>query len=75
MSRFSVTGCPLGRLLSNLLSNAVRYTTRGRVEFTAAWRDGPEKTLAIGVVDTGAGIEADEQESIFEPWSGVGLAN
>ena len=58
----------LGRLLSNLLSNAVRYTTHGRVEFTAAWRDGPEKTLAIGVVDTGAGIDPDEHDSIFEPW-------
>ncbi|HZU34537.1 MAG TPA: HAMP domain-containing sensor histidine kinase [Gemmataceae bacterium] len=78
----------LGRLLSNLLSNAVRYTARGRVEFTAAWRDGPEKVLALGVVDTGAGIDPDEQDSIFEPFergragkmsdssgSGVGLAS
>ncbi len=29
----------LGRLLSNLLTNAIRYTTNGRVEFTAEWRE------------------------------------
>jgi hypothetical protein len=29
----------LGRLLSNLLSNAIRYTPHGRVEFTAQWRE------------------------------------
>jgi hypothetical protein len=78
----------LGRLLSNLLSNAVRYTAHGRVQFNAAWREGPDKTLALGVVDTGAGIEPEEQDSIFEPFergragrssdssgSGVGLAS
>jgi len=31
----------LGRLLSNLLSNAIRYTSHGRVEFTAQWRELP----------------------------------
>src|SRR5262249_58172066 len=29
----------LGRLLSNLLSNAIRYTPHGRVEFIAQWRE------------------------------------
>jgi signal transduction histidine kinase len=79
----------LGRLLSNLLSNAIRYTSLGRVQFTAAWREGSEGgTLAMGVIDTGAGIGPEEQESIFEPYergragkqsdsggSGLGLAS
>jgi len=79
----------LGRLLSNLLSNAIRYTTRGHVQFTAAWREGNAAgTLALGVIDTGAGIGPEEQESIFEPYergragkesdsggSGLGLAS
>ena len=78
----------LGRLLSNLLVNAVRYTPRGRVEFVANWRQGQEgRLLSLGVVDTGTGMTVEEQESIFEPFiqgragkdsdsggSGLGLA-
>lgn len=76
----------LGRLLSNLLSNAVRYTQHGRIEFTAQWREvaptrgeqdpfgGAESvrkrkpSLLLSVVDTGVGIAAEEQESIFQPF-------
>jgi signal transduction histidine kinase len=80
----------LGRLVSNLLSNAVRYTTAGRVEVTASWRadePGKEAALVLRVADTGVGISAEEQESIFLPFergkagkegdsggSGLGLA-
>src|SRR5262249_29376602 len=36
----------LGRLLANLLVNAVRYTSSGSVAFTASWREEPaDKTL------------------------------
>src|SRR5207245_5122294 len=56
----------LGRILSNLLVNAIRYTTLGRVEFTASWREeAAGRQLALSVVDTGAGISQEEQESIF----------
>jgi len=94
----------LGRLLSNLLSNAVRYTDSGRVEFKAGWQNDPAipvepaslplgataepaRKLVLSVVDTGAGISTEEQESIFQPFergragkegdsggSGLGLA-
>jgi signal transduction histidine kinase len=78
----------LGRLLSNLLVNAIRYTPRGRIEFTAAWReDADGRCLVVSVVDTGPGISEEEQESIFHPFergragkegdssgSGLGLA-
>jgi signal transduction histidine kinase len=85
----------LGRLLSNLLVNAIRYTTTGQVEFTASWRNDrnarngstPGRKLALSIVDTGAGISLEEQESIFQPFergragkegdsggSGLGLA-
>jgi hypothetical protein len=60
----------LGRLLANLLANAVRYTTAGRVEFSAAWQEeGDRRTLALGIVDSGTGISAEEQESIFQPFA------
>jgi len=79
----------LGRMLANLLSNAVRYTRAGRVEFKASWRsDARGRSLVLGVVDTGSGISKEEQESIFHPFergraakegesssgSGIGLA-
>jgi two-component sensor histidine kinase len=80
----------LGRLLSNLLANAVRYTSAGRVLFSATWREdeaGRREALSLAVVDTGAGLSAEEQESIFQAYergkagregdsggSGVGLA-
>ncbi len=78
----------LGRVLSNLLVNAVRYTPLGRVEFSASWREATtRRSLALSVVDTGPGISQEEQESIFQPYergkagrdsdsggSGLGLA-
>jgi signal transduction histidine kinase len=78
----------LGRLLANLLSNAVRYTPSGRVQFTASWvQETSGRSLCLEVVDTGAGISPEEQESIFQPFergkaakgdssggSGLGLA-
>jgi signal transduction histidine kinase len=80
----------MGRVLSNLLSNAVRYTLAGQVRFTTSWRldaGGEREALALSVVDTGAGISAEDQESIFQPFergkvgkevdsggSGLGLA-
>jgi len=78
----------LGRLLSNLIVNAIRYTYSGGVHVTADWRMGKNgKILFLGVVDTGTGIPSEEQESIFQPFerghatreddsggSGLGLA-
>jgi signal transduction histidine kinase len=57
----------LTRLVSNLLSNAVRYTDRGHVRLAADWRAGQpgERWLVLSVEDTGAGLAADEQDAIF----------
>ena len=53
----------LERILRNLLSNAIRYTTEGSVNITLSsnfdkWR--------LTVSDTGKGISDDDQEHIFE---------
>ncbi|MET7245136.1 HAMP domain-containing sensor histidine kinase, partial [Methylobacterium sp. EM32] len=53
----------LQRILQNLVSNAIRYTAAGGVLVAARTR-GPE--IRIDVVDSGAGIPADEQDLIFE---------
>ena len=55
----------LAQVLSNLLSNAAKYTLEpGRIWLTATV-DGPEFVI-ISVGDTGQGIPLDKQESIFE---------
>jgi len=53
----------LQRILRNLLSNAVRYTTQGGVLLAARRRSG---RVSIEVWDTGPGIRRDEFDRIFE---------
>ena len=59
----------LERILSNLASNAIHYTTRGGVVIGARRRG--ERT-AIEVWDSGVGIAAGERERIFEEFYQVG---
>jgi two-component sensor histidine kinase len=58
----------LGRLVSNLLVNAIRYTAAGHVSFRVAWRDveGGLPELVLQVEDTGAGLATEDPESIFQ---------
>jgi signal transduction histidine kinase len=59
------------RVLGNLLNNAIRYTPIGEVRLSAHWRipEGKERSLILGVSDTGVGVPAEEQESIFQPFT------
>lgn len=61
----------LERSLGNLLSNALRYTPRGGVLLTL--RPAPEGGLRLGVHDSGIGIDAPQQQRVFDPY--VQLAN
>jgi signal transduction histidine kinase len=59
----------LERVLANLVSNAVRYTTHGKILL------GCRRTatgLRVGVYDTGPGIAADQQRAVFEEFYQVG---
>jgi CheY-like chemotaxis protein/signal transduction histidine kinase/CHASE3 domain sensor protein len=53
----------LEQILKNLLSNAFKFTERGRVRFTLSRVAGDR--LALEVADTGIGISAEQQHSIF----------
>jgi signal transduction histidine kinase len=57
--------------LRNLLSNALRYTTEGRV-LLGCRRD--PSGIRIEVWDTGPGIPAEEQEAIFVAFHRVAVA-
>lgn len=52
----------LERMLSNLISNAIRYTERGGILVSARTRG---KQVLIEVRDTGIGIPAEHQQAIF----------
>ena len=53
----------LFRVLSNLVSNAIRYTDQGGVLIGARRRDGK---ISVQVWDTGMGIPEDQFERVFE---------
>ena len=53
----------IGQVLDNLLSNALKFTTRGGVTLTASDKG---DFVMISVKDTGTGIPPEEQEKIFD---------
>lgn len=53
-------------ILGNLVSNAIRYTDRGRVELHAI---AGERGCWVEVRDTGRGISPERLERIFEPFA------
>lgn len=55
----------LRQIVTNLISNAVRYTESGQVLVSVQQRD---EHVEIAIADTGLGIDAKEQARIFEPY-------
>ncbi|WP_459555332.1 PAS domain-containing protein [Lacunimicrobium album] len=59
------------QILINLLGNAIKFTTQGRVELTVRYvpslGDEPIR-LAFDVTDTGLGIAPDQQAHLFQPF-------
>ncbi|MDT8905591.1 Response regulator receiver domain-containing protein [Pseudomonas sp. NFACC09-4] len=54
----------LEQIIKNLLSNAVKFTEQGSVCLTVSGQ--PDSGIAFMVRDSGIGISADQQQSIFE---------
>ena len=60
----------LKQIISNILSNAVKFTEHGsvRLEVAVDARDGDRATLHVQVSDTGIGVPVDKRTAIFEPF-------
>jgi signal transduction histidine kinase/ActR/RegA family two-component response regulator len=72
MPRVAADPIRLRQVLSNLLTNAIKFTPAGgRVWLECEARD---ETMLIAVCDTGRGIPASELERIFEPFERAGEA-
>ncbi len=63
----------LQQVVTNLLSNAIRYTESGTVQLTCQMRS--HNQWSIAVTDTGAGIAPEDQARIFDPFFRVGNGN
>ncbi|MBM4380962.1 MAG: response regulator [Deltaproteobacteria bacterium] len=61
----------LGQVLTNLVSNAVKFTPRGEVGVTVTLRrqEGRGVTLALAVTDTGSGMTPEQQARVFQPFT------
>ena len=60
----------LGQIVANLVSNAIKFTSRGHVllALRAHSVDGRFASVELRVTDTGIGIPADKLETIFEEY-------
>ncbi|MCP4215882.1 MAG: response regulator, partial [bacterium] len=57
----------LNQILSNVLSNAIKFTPEGKVEFSADY-DRRRDILLFKVKDTGIGIASPAMDKIFSPF-------
>ncbi|MBO5956455.1 MAG: hybrid sensor histidine kinase/response regulator [Bacteroidales bacterium] len=56
------------QILSNILSNAIKYTIKGKVHFIVS-KD--ENSMTFNISDEGIGIPQDKLEEIFKPFSRI----
>lgn len=68
--RLAVRGDPvrLRQVLTNLVSNAIKFTEAGAVSIRAQVEDG---SFVVAVTDTGVGIAEEDRERIFEEFQQV----
>jgi len=61
----------LNQILSNLLSNAFKFTSEGSITITISEKErtGNRSTLEFRVSDTGIGIPADKQDILFDSFT------
>jgi signal transduction histidine kinase/CheY-like chemotaxis protein/HPt (histidine-containing phosphotransfer) domain-containing protein len=66
-----VDGLRLRQILSNFLSNAIKFTEQGLIELALEWRGSEEDRdlLTFRVTDTGIGVSEEQQARLFQPFN------
>ena len=61
------------QIITNLLTNAVKYTSEGSITLKLHWRKTSIETamIRISVADTGIGIKPEDQEKLFQSFQRV----
>lgn len=62
----------VGQILINLLGNAIKFTTTGEIVFRIGYSCG---VTTFQVVDTGPGIQQDQLQNIFQPFTQLAHEN
>ncbi|MFK7885271.1 MAG: ATP-binding protein [Gammaproteobacteria bacterium] len=58
----------LRQIVTNLLGNAIKFTSDGTVDVTVALDADDPTLLAVAVTDSGVGMTEDQTKAIFEPF-------
>ncbi|THY75273.1 hypothetical protein D6C87_00535 [Aureobasidium pullulans] len=73
LERLKVMGDPgrLRQILTNLLTNSIKFTSEGSVKMQVRIREETAETVAVEftVEDTGIGIEEEVRKRLFQPFS------
>jgi signal transduction histidine kinase len=68
----------MSQVLSNLLTNAIKFTEEGNINVTAEINDGNKNSIVVSVRDNGAGIDSEIMPHLFakfasKSFQGTGL--
>lgn len=70
-SRVQCDPTRMRQILTNLISNAIKFTNQGEISVSLHAKNATEdtQTLLLEIKDTGIGIAADKQQQIFESFT------